>query len=110
MSKKKKNAIQIVNKETLSEIILNAKSVSKKQNSKTGSNKLKIKQKDGCFLSLTQTKHGNQIATKVKAPAYNSKEERKQLAKDLKKEGMTQKDIAEILGFSQSTISNDLRE
>lgn len=56
-------------------------------------------------LSRTGVKEGKIISI----PSFNNREERREIVIDLKEQGYTQDEIANMCGISQSTVHNDLK-
>ena len=76
---------------------------------RTGETIARITYANGQTFIRKQSSSGLDEQIKITPPPITSKEERNQIIRELNRKNYTQVEIADIVGISQSTVSNILR-
>lgn len=77
-------------------------------NKRTGTDYIFVRTDTGDTHVMKQTSKGVKIGKHIRIPDYDTKKERKDIIKNLSKEGYKQVDIAFFMDISQSTVSKVL--
>lgn len=77
-------------------------------NKRTGTDYIFVRTDTGKTYIMKQTLKGARISGCIIIPDYDTKKERKEIIKDLFREGYKQVDIAFFMDISQSTVSKAL--